>query len=163
VDLERHQLKDPVGDLYYPLFKGRDGCRTPMPWDAGLPNLGFSTGAPWLPLGPEHQALAVSEQEKDPGSALAFTRKLLAARKTHPALRDGSLELLPGPGLVFVRQGGGEKLVCAFNLTDASMALDLPGPATPLDLGTGEASLSGTRLTLGAYSAWFGALSAAAR
>ena len=158
VDLQRHQLKDPVGDLYYPLFKGRDGCRTPMPWDAGLPNLGFSSGTPWLPLGPEHQALAVSKQEKDAGSALAFTRKLLAARKTHPALRDGSLELLPGPSLAFVRQGGSEKLVCAFNLTDAPAVLDLPGPATSLDLGTGEASLSGSRLTLGRYSAWLGAL-----
>jgi alpha-glucosidase len=158
VDLQRHQLKDPVGDLYYPLFKGRDGCRTPMPWDAVQPNLGFSTGTPWLPLGPEHQALAVSKQEKDAGSALAFTRRLLAARKTHPALRDGSLELLPGPSLAFVRQGGNEKLVCAFNLTDAPAVLDLPGPATPLDLGTGEANLSGTRLTLGRYSAFFGAI-----
>ena len=78
-----------MGDLYYPLFKGRDGCRTPMPWDAAKPNLGFSSGTPWLPLGPEHRALAVSEQEEDPASALAFTRKLLAARKAHPALRDG--------------------------------------------------------------------------
>jgi len=83
---------------------------------------------------------------------------LLSARKTHPALRDGGLELLPGPGLAFVRQSGGEKLVCAFNLTDASTALDLPGPAKPLDLGTGEASLSGSRLTLGRYSAWLGTL-----
>ena len=74
VDLRRDQLKDPVGDLYYPLFKGRDGCRTPMPWDAEQPNLGFSAGTPWLPLGPAHRRLAVSEQEKDPSSALAFTR-----------------------------------------------------------------------------------------
>jgi alpha-glucosidase len=158
VDLRRDQLKDPVGDLYYPLFKGRDGCRTPMPWDAAKPNLGFSTGTPWLPLGPEHTRLAVSEQEKDPASALAFTRKLLAARKDHPALRNGSLELLPGRGLAFARQNGEEKLVCAFNLTDAGMALDLPGPARTLDLGTGDASLSGTRLTLGRTSAWIGAL-----
>ena len=52
VTLRRNQLKDPIGDLYYPLFKGRDGCRTPMPWDSAAPNLGFTTGAPWLPLGP---------------------------------------------------------------------------------------------------------------
>jgi alpha-glucosidase len=158
VDLARHQLKDPVGDLYYPLFKGRDGCRTPMPWDAAKPNLGFTTGAPWLPLGPEHKSLAVSEQEKNAGSALAFTRKLLAARKDHRALRDGSLELLPGPALAFLRQTAAQKLVCVFNLTDAPMSLDLPGPARALDLGTGEASLSGNRLTLGRYSAFLGAL-----
>jgi alpha-glucosidase len=163
VDLARHQLKDPVGDLYYPLFKGRDGCRTPMPWDAHLPNLGFSTGTPWLPLGPEHKRLAVSEQEKDASSALGFTRKLLAARNAHPALREGTLELLPGPVLAFIRQSGSEKIVCAFNLTDAPATLDLPVPVRALDLSSGEASLSGGRLTLGAYSAWFGALSAAAR
>ena len=163
VDLARHQLKDPVGDLYYPLFKGRDGCRTPMPWDAHLPSLGFSTGVPWLPPGSEHQRLAVSEQEKDPASALAFTRKLLKARNAHPALREGNLELLPGPALAFLRQSDGvkgdrEQLVCAFNLTDTAMTLDLPGPARPLDLGTGEARLSGSRLALGGHSAWIGAL-----
>jgi alpha-glucosidase len=158
VELSRHQLRDPVGDLYYPLFKGRDGCRTPMPWDAAKPNLGFSTGTPWLPLGPEHRHLAVSEQEKDPTSALAFTRKLLRARKDHPALRQGTLELLPGPVLAFLRQSNGERLVCAFNLTGAPITIDLPQPPVPLDLETGETSLSGRRLTLGPASAFLGAL-----
>lgn len=109
VTLRRDQLKDPVGDLYYPLFKGRDGCRTPMPWDADAPNLGFSSGTPWLPLGPEHRALAVSVQDGDPDSALAYTRKLAAARHAHRALREGSLTLLPG-ALAFVREGGGDRL-----------------------------------------------------
>ena len=158
VDLARPQLKDPVGDLYYPLFKGRDGCRTPMPWDAHLPNMGFSTGAPWLPPGAEHRRLAVSEQEKDPVSALAFTRKLLQVRNAHPALREGSLELLPGPALAFLRGSDREQLVCVFNLGDTAMTLDLPGPAKPLDLGAGEAGLSGSRLTLGRYSAFIGAI-----
>jgi alpha-glucosidase len=158
VELARDQLKDPVGDLYYPLFRGRDGCRTPMPWDAGAPNLGFTAGTPWLPLGAEHKALAVSQQEKDPASALAYTRKLLAARKAHPALQTGSLTLLDGPLLAFVREGTSEKLVCVFNLADMELQMDLPGPATALDLGTGKASLSGNRLTLSRYSAWFGIL-----
>ncbi len=81
-DLRRDQLKDPVGDLYYPLHKGRDGCRTPMPWDADSANLGFSTGTPWLPLAPAHRALAVSEQEGEAHSALnlrAFSRYAQAA------------------------------------------------------------------------------------
>ncbi len=158
VDLRRDQLRDPVGDLYYPLFKGRDGCRTPMPWDAAAPNLGFTMGTPWLPPGPAHQALAVSEQERDPGSALAFTRALLAARKAHPALREGTLILLDGPLLAFTRQTDGEAIVCAFNLTGADQAMELPGPATALDLGAGTARLDGTRLTLGRHSAWLGVL-----
>jgi alpha-glucosidase len=158
VELRRDQLKDPVGDLYYPLFKGRDGCRTPMPWDANAPHLGFSGGAPWLPLGPEHKVLAVSEQERDPDSALAFTRRLLAARKANPALLDGTLELLPGPLLAFVRQTESQKIACVFNLGDTEAVFELSGPAKALDFGTGKAVLSGAALTLDHHGAWFGAL-----
>src|SRR6185312_5320592 len=105
VDLQRHQLRDPVGDLYYPLFKGRDGCRTPMPWDAGKPNLGFSSGTPWLPLGPAHASLAVSMQEGDPASILTFARNMLKARKDHASFRDADLTLLDAnlPLLAFRR------------------------------------------------------------
>ena len=83
VDLRRGQLKDPVGDLYYPLFKGRDGCRTPMPWDAAKPNLGFSSGTPWLPLGTEHAALAVAARTVMPFDPV-FARAFLKARKISP-------------------------------------------------------------------------------
>ena len=156
VDLARDQLRDPVGDLYYPLFKGRDGCRTPMPWDAGEPQMGFTTGSPWLPLGPSHAALAVSAQDKDPASTLAYTRALLAARKVHPALREGSLKLLEAPLLAFVR----DDIVCAFNLTPAPLSWSDPmlAAARPLDFGTGAARLSGDTLALGPLSAWFGQL-----
>jgi len=156
VDLRRDQLRDPVGDLYYPLFKGRDGCRTPMPWDAAGPNLGFSSGVPWLPLGDSHKPLAVSEQQTDPGSALVFTRAMLAARRAHPALRNGTLTLLPG--LAFVRELGGMRIVCAFNLSDTATEIVLSGPAEALGFGTGTASLSGSRLTLGPHAAFFGVL-----
>ncbi len=93
VDLRRDQLRDPVGDLYYPIAKGRDGCRTPMPWDAKATNLGFSTGTPWLPMGPAHKALAVSEQEGDAHSPLEFARHFLNARKKSAALRLGDIDL----------------------------------------------------------------------
>jgi alpha-glucosidase len=157
VDLRRDQLRDPVGDLYYPLFKGRDGCRTPMPWDAARPNLGFSSGTPWLPPGDMHTPLAVSEQEKS-GSALAFTRAMLAARRAHPALRHGTLALLRGPTLAFIREQGDERIVCAFNLSDVDTDIALPGAARALPFGTGTAHLSGSRLTLGPHAAFFGIL-----
>ena len=154
VDLRRDQLKDPVGDLYYPLFKGRDGCRTPMPWDAGSPNLGFTSGRPWLPVGETHRAFAVSQQDGDPASTLAYARKLLAARQG--PLRDGDQTLLPGEALAFLRQSGDERIVCAFNLTGEETVFDLPGPTTDLALGTGQARLDGERLILGPFSAFFG-------
>ncbi|MET0293758.1 MAG: alpha-amylase family glycosyl hydrolase, partial [Phenylobacterium sp.] len=70
--LARHQLRDPVGDLYWPYTQGRDGCRTPMPWTTG-PNMGFTEGEPWLPLAAEHRGLSVEEQGEDPDSALSFS------------------------------------------------------------------------------------------
>jgi len=158
VELPRHLLKDPVGDLYYPLFKGRDGCRTPMPWDLAQPHLGFSSGTPWLPLGEAHAGLTVSDQERDPNSTLVYARRLLAGRKSHRALWDGSLSLLDGEALAFVREGGGQKIACAFNLTDGELIQDLAGAAVTLDLGTGRAALSGSRLVLEPHSAWFGTL-----
>ncbi len=118
-DLRRDQLKDPVGDLYYPLHKGRDGCRTPMPWDADKHHLGFSTGTPWLPMAPEHRALAVSRQEEEAHSTLKFARVFLAMRKLHPALRWGEIVFrdTPGPLLVFERRLDNERVLCVFNMS----------------------------------------------
>ena len=42
-------LRDPYGIAFWPTFKGRDGCRTPMPWDSNERG-GFSSGEPWLPV-----------------------------------------------------------------------------------------------------------------
>jgi len=156
IDLDRHQLRDPVGDLYYPLFKGRDGCRTPMPWDETKPSLGFTTGTPWLPPGPAHAALAVDVQERDPASTLAFVRAMLKARKGHADLRDAELTLLdaPLPMLAF-RRG---KILCVFNLGRTARDWTVPIEAAALDFGTGEARREGDRLDLGPLSAWFGRL-----
>ena len=155
VDLRRDQLKDPVGDLYYPLFKGRDGCRTPMPWDSAKPNLGFSAGTPWLPLGPEHAALAVSAQEQDPSSTLSYARAFLKARKDLPAMIGGDLVLLeaPDPLIVFVRGGA---LLCVFNLGDIAARWPLPQAADAIPLGSGGARLGNGVLNLPPLSAWFG-------
>ena len=51
---------------------GRDGGRTPMPWDDGL----RGAGEPWLPL---HAPTTVAEQRDDPASTLHFVRDLIAA------------------------------------------------------------------------------------
>jgi alpha-glucosidase len=99
----------------------------------------------------------VSAQERDPDSTLHFARSLIAARKQHPALREGGLDLLEGPAMAFVREGQGERMFCAFNLEDAPAALALPGPAQPF-LVTGEARLAGTALALGPHAAWIGTL-----
>ena len=50
-DIAFEDLQDPYGIEFWPEFKGRDGCRTPMVWQAGAVNAGFSTAEKtWLPV-----------------------------------------------------------------------------------------------------------------
>jgi alpha-glucosidase len=153
VDLRRDQLRDPVGDLYYPIAKGRDGCRTPMPWNEDEKNLGFSSGTPWLPLGETHRVLAVSRQERDPNSTLNFARACLALRKAEPALRLGDLQMLDAPPhvLAFTRTYEDKRLLCVFNMgeNDAALTHDLLGQASALPATSGWAKLDGRSLSLG--------------
>ena len=162
VDLRRDQLRDPVGDLYYPIAKGRDGCRTPMPWDSNRKNLGFSAGTPWLPLGPAHKALSVSKQETDRASVLSYARVLLAARKASAALTLGDIMVVESapPCLSYVRRQDDEQVLCVFNMSrepqrfsDSRIA-----NAKALDFGCGSASSDGRELRLGPLSAWFARL-----
>lgn len=88
IHLRRSEILDPPGKRYWPIYKGRDGCRAPMQWDAGL-YAGFSTGTPWLPVNPDATHRNVAAQQTDPDSLLNFTKKLIRLRKRHPALRNG--------------------------------------------------------------------------
>jgi alpha-glucosidase len=161
-DPGRAELRDPVGDLYYPVFKGRDGCRTPMPWDAAAPNLGFSTGTPWLPLGAAHRGMAVSEEERDPASPLAFARRFLKARKASAALRLGEMEFVATGAslLAFLRREGQEQVLCVFNLSREGTAFRHAclSTAEALDLGCGEARLTDGVLQLGPLACCFARL-----
>ena len=49
-DIAFEDLQDPYGIEFWPEFKGRDGCRTPMVWQKDNANGGFTTGKPWLCL-----------------------------------------------------------------------------------------------------------------
>lgn len=110
-------LKDPEAIANWPATLGRDGARTPMPWQASAVHAGFSTAAPWLPLSPEHIALAVDRQQPHPQSQLALTRRLIALRRGS-ALRAESLQFIDAPAdmLIFERGSGDERLLCVFNL-----------------------------------------------
>ena len=74
-------LQDPFGKNFWPEFKGRDGCRTPMPWNANEKNLGFSSSTPLLPSNSEYVLNSVNEQIEDKNSMLNFTKKLIRKRK----------------------------------------------------------------------------------
>lgn len=88
-ELPFEALRDPFGINNYPQFVGRDGCRTPMPWQAEAPQYGFSTNPnPWLPVALSHQALAVDRQEVQSQSLLHHYRQLIAWRRHQPALQE---------------------------------------------------------------------------
>jgi alpha-glucosidase len=161
-DLAFEDLQDPYGIRFWPEFKGRDGCRTPMVWDRDAPNGGFSTAKPWLPVPPEHIAMAVSVQQGDQESMLEHYRRFLAFRHAHPALAKGEIEFIAAEGdtVAFVRRQGNEQVACAFNLGSKPATIDLGGGSMPAPLdGHGFSGTAGAgAIRLGAYGAWFGRL-----
>jgi len=128
VDISFEQLQDPFGKAMWPEFKGRDGCRTPMPWEAQPAQAGFSSAEPWLPLPPQHRALAVDAQRADPHSLLNFYIVLIRWRAQHPVLVHGAMRLLPlhPQVLAFERSHAGECVLCVFNFSDAAVDWPLP-------------------------------------
>jgi alpha-glucosidase len=144
-ELDRSELRDPYGIEFWPEFKGRDGCRTPMPWVTDDAGAGFTTGTPWLPVKAPHRPLAVAAQEGDPASMLHHYRAALAFRRAHPVLRTGAMTLPVAAGDVasFLREGGDETLFCAFNLGDGPGRFERPaGDWTPVggEIGAVEAA-----------------------
>ena len=118
VDVPFDRLRDPEAILNWPHTLSRDGVRTPMPWARDEAGLGFTTGEPWLPFGSDHAMLAVDAQEADAGSLLHFTRRCLALRRAHAALRLGDMTILAADEtlLAFERRLEGERMLCLVNL-----------------------------------------------
>lgn len=118
-DIAFEQLQDPYGIRFWPKFKGRDGCRTPMVWDSSQPHGGFSEHQPWLPVSDVHQQLAVSEQRGINSSILEHYRSFLAFRcQTLPLIKGTMSEINSAQNtLSFIRDCGNESLYCVFNLS----------------------------------------------
>ncbi len=147
-DIAFEDLQDPAGINMWPANKGRDGCRTPMPWDAKAADMGFGSGKhkPWLPLAESHRALAPIKQLADKTSLLHFYTQLLHWRRAQPALLHGEMDLLPANKqvLAFVREHEGERVLCAFNFSDKAAKLALPKAIKIADV-LDESGLSGAK------------------
>ncbi|KAF0675136.1 alpha-glucosidase family protein [Profundibacterium mesophilum] len=151
-------LQDPYGKQFWPKFKGRDGCRTPMPWGRRQTNGGFSDARPWLPIAVEHLERAVSVQEVHEDSVLHFYRDFIAFRRTCPALAKGTLKVTRADdeALVLIREHEGERVLCAFNLTQAEQQITLPeGNWTHDDGAPFTAQHDGNTVTLPPYQAFY--------
>lgn len=155
-DIPYDKLKDPVAQTYGP-GACRDGSRTPMPWEAGKKNAGFSTAdEPYLPVPQSHYGKAVDLQEVDPESMLNFMRRLAQWRKNQPALVQGITTVLETqhPVLAFLRRSRDQTMLCVFNLSPGKTAFT---PSDVLDEKTlKELSLrNGQVLSLEGYGTHF--------
>jgi len=121
VDADPSALPDPPFDR-----AGRDACRTPMQWDAS-PQGGFTRGAPWLPL-VDPQTRNVADQAADPESLLSLYRRLIAARRTSPALAHGTHRSIFGVApdvLAWLREADGERVLVLLNVGGSPRSCDL--------------------------------------
>jgi alpha-glucosidase len=153
-------IQDPYGKTFWPEFKGRDGCRTPMPWQAAAPYGGFSIQKPWLPVPAEHLPKAADQQESDPHSVLNYVRHILRWRKQQAVLLHGDIRFLdaPEPVLLLARSLGELQVFAAFNLSPDTVTLNLPdiAGASTLEAVQLPYERDGTVLTLPAWGGWFG-------
>jgi maltose alpha-D-glucosyltransferase / alpha-amylase len=123
----------------------RDGVRTPMQWTPDR-NAGFSSCDParlYLPLLMDpiygYQALNVEAQQRNPGSFLHWTKRMIEIRKRHPVFGLGGYEELSSSNpsvLAFVREPAdsadrtdgldtGDRILCVNNLSRFPQPVEL--------------------------------------
>jgi len=131
----KEDVRDPIGVIGWPREKGRDGERTPMQWDATA-NAGFSTsGSPWLPVPSSSDSVNVAREQANPGSLLSWYKRLIALRRTDPAMARGDNAMLDYDSLnvlVWLRKTPGRTVVVACNLSAQPKTIVLRGALRPI-------------------------------
>ncbi len=106
----------------------RDPARTPMAWNDQVHG-GFAPAAApelWLPVWQLYRTHNVQAQLADDGSFLTLYRRLIALRRTSPALTRGRYsthESSDSHCLVYLREHGDERQLIALNLSDQARRL----------------------------------------
>ena len=118
------QVRDPFEKNVPGIGVGRDGCRTPMQWDATA-GAGFSIAKPWLPLADVCVHENVANLEADAGSILNLYKALIALRRRLPELVTGAYQPIAAQGdiLLYRREGEGGAVVIALNLGPEPVAV----------------------------------------
>ena len=133
------EVSDPFEKNVPGIGVGRDGCRTPMQWDATLHG-GFSTAKPWLPLAQDYAHENVVNLEADASSILSLYKALIALRKKLPQLVSGNHRQVAAQGgiLLYCREHDGGSIVIALNFgaDPASVGTSLIGQGRKLLLST---------------------------
>ena len=147
-------LPDHEGSQWSPGFN-RAGCRTPMQWDASLPNAGFSIAPAkrlYLPQDPDPGRPSVSAQRPDPASTLNRVRRLIQLRRDTPELRTAAATTILAPGypLVYLR---GDRHLVVVNPSGTARTVDIPSLSahTARTLEANETAVAGGRVAAGAF------------
>jgi alpha-glucosidase len=124
VAIPRERIRDPAEKNVPDRGLGRDGCRTPMQWNATR-HAGFSEVEPWLPLPETAQRENVENQRRDPTSFLSLYRRLITLRRSQPALQRGAYRPLYAreDAWLFLRELGEERILVALNMSDEPTAV----------------------------------------
>ena len=126
-NIEKHEVQDPFGKEFWPDFKGRDGCRTPMPWSENNPNADFTDATPWLPIPMEHLQNSIENQENDSNSVLNFYRHFMRWRGNQPCLKWGSIAFSEAHKdlLIIERRYKDSSIKAYFNLSDKAVSIPM--------------------------------------
>ena len=138
-----------MGDNIY--LGDRDGVRTPMQWSVDR-NGGFSRVDPaklFLPLIQDpvygFNTINVEAQMQSATSLLAWTRRMIAVRRSHKAFGRGTLRFLYPSNrkvLAYIREYEGDTILCVVNVSRAPQAVELDladfNGATPVELTGGS-------------------------
>jgi alpha-glucosidase len=125
------RIRDPFERNVPGLGLGRDGCRTPMQWDATA-HAGFSRTDPWLPVHENLGCVNVACEQDDKGSIYRLYRRLIEIRRQSPAMMFGAYRPIAAPGdiLLYLRDYEGELLLVALNFGDEPAQVTLPSKAS---------------------------------
>jgi alpha-glucosidase len=136
VEIPADRKRDPVG---------RDGCRTPMQWNASRHG-GFTTASEaWLPIGDAH-AINVEKQRGDASSMLSLYRRMIHLRKTNRALSEGTYRTeanAPNDCLVFHRETPSEHLMVVLNFADEPRRIEMEHSSILLSTTNRNGTVSG--------------------
>jgi len=148
------QVRDPAERNEPGKGRGRDPERAPMLW-VDAPNAGFTTpgNAPWLPLQPNWPTVNAKVQSTEPRSVLNLYRRLLALRRSEPALHRGTIGEVQFEGAVLryrrSAQEGGKEFQILLNLGSEPAAVNSPrGRVALTTLLDGEGGMVEGPLTL---------------
>lgn len=109
----------------------RDHARTPMQWNSGA-GAGFTAGKPWIMINPNHSFINAHDEALDPDSVLCFYKRVIALRRSEPALVYGRFIEAMGDGretFCYYRVLGSDRFLIELNITghETARTLNLTG------------------------------------